>query len=109
MKIKNILFLTTTFLISTSGTLMASVKTQEVISAPNYVWYAVAGGLTIGLATLGGTLAQGRAAAAAMEGIARNPNASEKIFVPLILVMALIESIVLFGLLIAFMLVEKIT
>ena len=72
--------------------------------ASNNGWFAVAAALAIGIAALGGTLSQGRAAAAALEGIARNPGASGKIFVPMILAMALIESLVLFALIIAFVL-----
>lgn len=71
-------------------------------------WYAVAAALAIGLPAFGGALGQGRAAAAALEGIARNPNASGKVFVPMILGMALIESLVLFGLIMAFMLSSNI-
>ncbi len=74
----------------------------------NYGWFAIAAALAIGLPALGGALGQGRAAAAALEGIARNPGASGKIFVPMILAMALIESLVLFGLLMAFVLSGKI-
>jgi len=74
----------------------------------NFGWYAIAAALAIGLPALAGTLAQGRAAAAALEGIARNPSASGKIFVPMILGMALIESLVLFGLIMAFILSGKI-
>ena len=59
-------------------------------------------GLAIGLAVIGGGLGQGKAAAAALEGIARNPGASPKVFTPFILAMALIESLVIFALLIAF-------
>lgn len=70
-------------------------------------WIAFSAALSIGLAALGGTLGQGRAAAAALEGIARNPGASGKVFVPMILGMALIESLVLFGLLMAFILSGK--
>ncbi len=64
----------------------------------------VAAGLAIGLAALGGGMGQGRAAAAALEGIARNPSASGKIFTPLIIGLALIESLVIYALVIAFML-----
>lgn len=71
-------------------------------------WLAIAAALAIALPALGGALGQGRAAAAALEGIARNPSASGKIFVPMILGMALIESLVLFGLLMAFILSGKI-
>lgn len=70
--------------------------------------YAIAAALAIALPALGGALGQGRAAAAALEGIARNPGASGKIFVPMILGMALIESLVLFGLIMAFILSGKI-
>jgi F-type H+-transporting ATPase subunit c len=66
-------------------------------------WRALAAGLAIGLAALGGSLGQGRAAGAALEGIARNPGASGKIFTPMILGLALIESLVIYALIIAFM------
>ena len=46
--------------------------------------------------------------AAALEGIARNPQAYNKIFTPMILGLALIESLVIYGLLIAFLLYGKI-
>jgi F-type H+-transporting ATPase subunit c len=63
----------------------------------------LAAGLGIGIAAFGGALGQGRAAAAALEGIARNPNASGKIFVPMILGLALIESLVIYALVVALM------
>lgn len=78
-------------------------------AASSYGFYALGAALAIGLAALGGGIGQGRAAAAALEGIARNPGASGKIFVPMILGMALIESLVLFGLIIAFILSGKIS
>ena len=58
---------------------------------------AIAAGLAIGIAAFGGALGQGRAAAAALEGIARNPNASGKLFTPFILGLALIESLVIYA------------
>jgi len=65
-------------------------------------WAAVGSGLAIGLAVIGGTLGQGRAAAAALEGISRNPGASARIQTPMILGLALIESLVLIAFVIAF-------
>jgi F-type H+-transporting ATPase subunit c len=62
---------------------------------------AIGAGLAIGLAALGGGLGQGRSASAALEGIARNPQANNKIFVPMIIALALTESLVLLGFLIA--------
>ena len=81
---------------------------EQISENTNYGLYAIAASLAIGLPALGGAMGQGRAAAAALEGIARNPGASGKIFVPMILGMALIESLVLFGLIIAFMSFSKI-
>jgi F-type H+-transporting ATPase subunit c len=68
---------------------------------------AIAAGLAIGIGALGGALGQGRAAAAALEGIARNPGAQNKIFTPMILGLALIESLVLLSFVIAILLVGK--
>ena len=65
---------------------------------------AIAAGLCMGLAALGGTLGQSRAAAAALEGIARNPGAAKSVQTPLILSLALIESLVLFAFAVAFLL-----
>lgn len=69
---------------------------------------AIAAGLAIGIGALGGALGQGRAAAAALEGIARNPGAQNKIFTPMILGLALIESLVLLSFVIAILLVGKV-
>ena len=68
---------------------------------------ALAAGFGIALAAFGGALGQGRAASSALEGIARNPGASDKIFVPMIIALALIESLVIYALVIAFMLLGK--
>ncbi len=63
---------------------------------------AIGAAIAIGLAVFGGTSAQGKAAAAALEGIARNPAAGDKLFTPLILSLALIESLVILAFLVAF-------
>ena len=67
----------------------------------------IGAGIAVGLGVLGGTLGQGRAAASALEGIARNPGAASKIQTPMILGLALIESQVLLSFVIAIMLVGK--
>lgn len=56
----------------------------------------VGAALGMGIAALGCGMAQGRAAAAALEGIARNPQASDKIFTPFLLGLVFIETLVLF-------------
>lgn len=69
---------------------------------------AIASGLAIALAAFGGALGQSRAAAAALEGIARNPGAAGKVQTPMIIALALIESLVIYALVIAFLLQGKI-
>ena len=73
--------------------------------AENYGWIALAAGLGIGIAALGGGIGQGRAAAAALDGIARNPGAAGQIRGPMILGLALIESLVIYALIISFQIV----
>jgi F-type H+-transporting ATPase subunit c len=68
--------------------------------------FAVAIG--IGIAAAFGTYSQSRAASAALEGISRNPNAADKVFVPMILGLAFIESLVLFTWVLMFLLMGKI-
>lgn len=67
----------------------------------------LAAAIAIGVAAFGGALGQGRVAAAALEGIARNPNASGKLTTPMILGLALIESLVLYAFVIAFLVQGK--
>ncbi len=69
--------------------------------------YAIGAAIIMAAASGLGTLAQSRAAAAALEGIARNPQAQEKVQTPLVLSLALMESLVLFAFVIAIMLVLK--
>lgn len=84
---------------------------EDAAQAPSNSWTplarALAAGLAIGLASFGGSLGQGRAGAAALEGIARNPEASGKVMVPMILVLALIESLVIYSLVTALILIFR--
>jgi F-type H+-transporting ATPase subunit c len=90
----------------------AAAHAQEAAGATAFndrdKYIALAAGLGIGIAAFGGALGQGRAAAAALDGIARNPGASDKLFTPMILGLALIESLVIYSLIISFLLVFKI-
>jgi F-type H+-transporting ATPase subunit c len=71
-------------------------------------WLGIAAGFGIALASIGGAYGQSRATAAALEGIARNPGASGKIFVPMIVGLALIESLVLYAWIVSLQLSGKI-
>ena len=61
-------------------------------------WSVVAMALTLGIVALGGTFAQGRIVSSAMDGISRNPQAQSEMFIPMILGLAFIESLVIFAL-----------
>ncbi|GBE16091.1 ATP synthase subunit c [bacterium BMS3Abin14] len=69
---------------------------------------ALASGLGIGLAALGGGIGQGLAVKGAVEGLARNPGASGKLMVFMIIGLAMIESLVIYALVISFLLIFKI-
>jgi F-type H+-transporting ATPase subunit c len=85
---------------------------QEVDKAAQFndrdKWIAVAAGFGIALAAFGGALGQGRTASTALDGIARNPGASDKLFTPMILGLALIESLVIYSLIISILLLGKV-
>ncbi len=67
---------------------------------------AIAAGIGFAIAVLGGALGQSRIGAAACEGAARNPGAAGRIQTMMILGLALIESLVLFALLVVFAVVK---
>ena len=69
---------------------------------------ALGAGIAIGVAAIGPGLGQGRAVAAAMESIGRNPNAADRIQTPMILGLAFIEALAIYALVIAFLLQGKI-
>ncbi len=97
------------------GTVVALISTSAFAqdSATNandvYAWAAAGAGFAIGIAALGGTTGQGRSVSAAVEGISRNPGAAPRIQTAMILGLAMIESLVLFALVIAILLWTKIT
>ena len=68
---------------------------------------AIGAGIAIGFAALGCGIGQGIAALGALQGIARNPSASGKIQTPMIICLALIESLCIYALVIAFFLQGK--
>jgi F-type H+-transporting ATPase subunit c len=96
------------------GILMSgmTVFAQEVATGPGdnassvSKYRALAAGIGFAIAVLGGALGQSRIGAAACEGAARNPGAAGRIQTMMILGLALIESLVLFALLVVFAVVK---
>lgn len=94
-----------------AASLLASAPAFAQEAAAQGTWggeiRAIAAAIAIGIAVIGGTAGQGRAAAAAYEGIGRNPQSAEKLFTPLILGLALIEFQVIMAFIIAILLATK--
>lgn len=99
---------------------IALVATMALVAAPAFAEEAAAGaagnvkgllalaaGFAIAIAAGFGAMGQSKGLAAALEGIARNPGASGKLVTPMIIGLAMIESLVIYALVIALMIVLK--
>ncbi|QAT43888.1 ATP synthase F0 subunit C [Aminipila luticellarii] len=73
----------------------------------NKMTIALAVALAIGLSTIGPGVGQGIASAKALEGMARQPEMVGTLRTNLILCLAFMESLTIYGLLIAFLLMAK--
>ncbi len=93
-------FMTTLIVTSTAFAQEAAASNAQDVGK----YAALAAGLAIGIAAAGCGLGQGQAGVAALEGIARNPNPADKIQTPMIIVLALIESLAIYALVIAILL-----
>ncbi len=97
----------TTFIVLAAG-MLAPAYAQEpaggALSSTIAQWSIITGGFALAIAAAFGALGQGRAVSAAVEGIARNPGAAGDIRGSLILGLVLIESLVIYALLISLIL-----
>ncbi|MCP4747118.1 MAG: ATP synthase F0 subunit C [Desulfobacteraceae bacterium] len=73
-----------------------------------YKAFAIAAGFGIALAAIGCGIGQGLGLKSAVEGIARNPESSGKVTVTMLIGLAMIESLCIYALVIALMIVTKI-
>lgn len=80
----------------------AAQASEAAASGGSDLYKPLGAALAISLAVFGGALGQGKAASAALDGIARNPSAQNKIFIPLLLSLALMESLVILAFIVAF-------
>ncbi len=101
MNFRNILLAVSTFAI-TFGSTFAMANEGAAAATSGDPYRSLAAALAISVAAFGGALGQAKTAATALEGIARNPAAQPKIFIPMIIGLALIESLVLYAFVIAF-------
>ena len=77
----------------TSSLALAAAEGVELPAADSQVKaaIAIAAGLAVAVAAFGAALGQGRVGATAMESIGRNPNAADRLFLPLLLSLALLK------------------
>jgi F-type H+-transporting ATPase subunit c len=101
MKVKSVLMAVAGLFMTTAA--FAEEAAHAAAASGSMDLAGLGAGLGLGLAALGGALGQGKTASAALEGISRNPAASDKVFTPMIIGLALIESLVLYAFVIAFL------
>jgi F-type H+-transporting ATPase subunit c len=91
----------------TIATLLMSVsafaQTAPVVAPTGVRWNLLAAAFLLGIAAAAGAIGQSRGIAAACEGIARNPSAGGAIRTAMIIGLALIESLVIYALIIAYL------
>ena len=87
-----------------AGPAMAQEHGEAAGGDSSSPWGLFAPAIAIGLAAAFGSLGQGKGLAAAVEAIGRNPGAVSPIRITMIIGLALIESLVIYALIIAFLL-----
>jgi F-type H+-transporting ATPase subunit c len=97
---KTKVFLIIILVIVCSATLSAQEKKNVNDATPLFLWSIVAGALGLSAAAIGGAFAQSKALRVAVASIGRNPSAADSIRGVLIIGLALIESLVIYVLLI---------
>ena len=80
---------------------LAQEPTTATTAATGVRWGALSAAFLLGIAAAAGAMAQGRATSSAAEAMSRNPGAAGPIRLMTIIGLALIESLVLYALLIA--------
>lgn len=81
----------------------AAFAQEPAAAKPATNWVAISASFGMALAAFGCGIAQSRVAAAACEGMARNPGAAEPIRAAMFLGLVFIETLVLFTLIIVFL------
>jgi len=95
-------------LVALAGTTMLAQEAGAAGAAGGGVqWGLVSAAFVLGISAAAGAIGQSRAIAAACEGIARNPGAAGAIRLAMIIGLALIESLVIYALIIAFIVQGK--
>jgi F-type H+-transporting ATPase subunit c len=101
---KKVGILSVMMVLALSTAAMAAEAGAEAASGVNIALVCLAAALSVGVAALGCGIGMGSGIGGACSGIARNPEASGKITVTMIIGLALIESLTIYGLVISLIL-----
>lgn len=101
---KKVGILTAVMVLGMSSLAMAAEAAGAAGSGVNVALICIAAALSVGVAALGCGIGMGSAVGGACSGTARNPEASGKITVTMIIGLALIESLTIYGLVISLIL-----
>ncbi len=91
-------------LFSVAGSAFAQ-QSGEGASMGRDVWKLIAAAFVLGVAAFAGAFGQGKAVAAACTSMGRNPGAAGPVRITMIIGVAFIESLVIYALLIAFVMI----
>ncbi len=107
-KIKTLVYVFAAAVTATLGGVSSALAADGYGGGGSDGMIAMAAGVAMAGAAIGAGLGQGRAVAAAMESIGRNPNAADRIQTPMIIGIAFMEALAIYALVIAFFLQGKI-
>ena len=101
------IFMLLGILVCISGGIAMAAEPAAGLDSQVKQMVALAAGFGIAIAAFGGAIGQARSIASALDGIARNPGASGKIVTPMIIGLAMIESLVIYSLVVSLLLIFK--
>jgi F-type H+-transporting ATPase subunit c len=105
---KKLIFMTVAVLLLAVSAFAQEAEPAGTAPAPTGVrWNLIAASFLLAIAAFGGAIGQARGIAAAVEGIARNPSAGGPIRTAMIIGLALIESLVIYALIIAYLIMNE--
>ncbi len=100
-----VLFLTLVLVLGFATVALAGTESENVVGMNFFLYSAVAAGLSIAISSIGCGIAQGISIKSSVEGVARNPEASGKITVTMMIGLAMIESLCIYTLVICLILI----
>jgi len=93
------------FLVFALSSVAFATEETAIAGLKYFTASVLAAGFGLAVAAFGGALAQGMGLRAAVEGIARNPESSGKVTVTMLIGLAMIESLVIYALVISLILI----